>query len=129
LAWAPIAKDIQTQLSALLSERFIEQTPHSNLIRLPVYLQAIEARLQRAGGRFDFDATARRELEGFLQALMPYWPEYPNPPMHAEAANVRWLLEEYRISLFAQHLGTQGKVSNKRINQLLADLRTQRAAR
>ena len=129
MAWAPIAKDIQTQLTALLSERFIEQTPHSNLLRLPVYLQAIEARLERAGGRFDFDATARRELEGFVQALMPYWPEYPNPPMHAEAANVRWLLEEYRISLFAQHLGTQGKVSNKRINQLLADLRTQRAAR
>ncbi len=129
LAWAPIAKDIQGQLTALLSERFIEQTPHSNLLRLPVYLQAIEARLERAGGRFDFDATARRELEGFVQALMPYWPEYPNPPTHAEAAQVRWLLEEYRISLFAQHLGTHGKVSNKRINQLLSDLRTQRAAR
>ena len=128
LAWAPIAQDINHQLSSLLNPEFIEQTPVDALLRFPVYLSAIESRLERAGGRFDFDAQARRELQAFHKALEPYWPEYPRAPMHAGAAAVRWLLEEYRVSLFAQHLGTQGKVSAKRINQMLADLRTQRVS-
>jgi len=42
-------------------------------------------------------------------------------PVPAELADVRWLLEELRVSLFAQQLGTAQKVSEKRILQLLAD--------
>lgn len=126
IAWMPVVQDVQAQLSALLNPEFIERTPWQNLTRFPVYLAAIETRLDRVGGRFEFDAQARRELEGFQRALEPYWPEYPLPPTHPDAAQVRWLLEEYRISLFAQHLGTQGKVSSKRVTQALSDLKTQR---
>ena len=128
LAWAPIAQDVNAQLGSLLNPEFIERTPVAQLLRFPVYLGAIESRLERAGGRFDFDAQARRELQAFHKALEPYWSEYPLPPSHPGVAGVRWLLEEYRISLFAQHLGTKGKVSPKRINQLLTDLRTQRVS-
>ena len=126
LAWMPVIQDVKGQLSALLNPEFIERTPWPNLVRMPVYLAAIETRLERVGGRFDFDAQARRELDGYHQALLPYWPEHPLPPENPATASVRWLIEEYRVSLFAQHLGTQGKVSAKRIQQALGELKTQR---
>lgn len=128
LTWLEIGQDIDQQLSVLLHPQFIMDTPLDRLSRFEVYLAAIELRLERAGGRFEFDRQSRRELAAWDQALRAYWPEYPMNPKDPVAQEMRWLIEEYRVSLFAQQLGTQGKVSGKRLDSLLAQLRTQRAS-
>ena len=126
LAWLDVGKDVNQQLAGLLNPSFIWDTPADNLARYEVYLNAIEMRLERLGGRFEFDRGARRELDAWLDAIKPYWSEYPLNPVEPSVASFRWLLEEYRVSLFAQQLGTQGKVSGKRLDGLLSDIRTRR---
>lgn len=127
LAWLEIAQDVEQQLSFLLHPGFLLDTPTEWLERLPAYLTAIQKRLDRAGGRFEHDRQARRELHAYWDELTRLWPNAPFSAIRPEVLELRWLLEEYRISLFAQELGTYKKVSSKRINQLLAEAKTKRS--
>jgi ATP-dependent helicase HrpA len=62
---------------------------------------------------------AVQELERAYRARLESWP--PGRPVPASLREVPWLLEELRVSHFAQGLGVKGQVSSKRIRRALAD--------
>jgi ATP-dependent helicase HrpA len=114
LANHPLAPTIKLQLAELVFPGFINLTPHRYLLRLPIYLQAIPLRLTKYWQNPKRDQQLAEEIEQF-------WHAYSKLKKSAspEATEFRWLLEEYRISAFAQSLKTLVPISAKRLKQLL----------
>ena len=108
--------DVDEQLAHLMFRGFVHATPDEALDNYPRYLAALRVRLEklRRGGAGD-----SRKLAG----ITPLWQRFTaRAAGHAmrgrrdpELAHYRWMLEEYRISLFAQELGTVLRVSPKRL--------------
>jgi len=120
-----IAFDVRQQLAELTPAGFLTATPWRWLQRYPKYFQAIEQRLQKAcGGGHVRDRT-------LAQQIKPLWENYLELAARHRAQHVyseqlesfRWLLEEFRISLFAQQLGTAVPVSAKRLQKSWDELR------
>ena len=117
---APLA-DAREQLANLVYRGFVSVTGIHQLRRLPIYLQGIThrvAKLQENPGR---DRVWLTEIEDATALYTKAGGSLPLAP--AAAPNIRrarWLLEELRISLFAQHLGTAEPVSVQRITKALA---------
>ncbi len=124
LAMMHALSDIQEQLDHLVYKGFVSATPEARLEELPRYLQALERRLDRLERDPDKDRSA-------LNAVRPWWERYRERREQHERKGVsdpalqrfRWLLEEYRVSLFAQELGTREKVSDKRLAEAWRDVR------
>ena len=116
--WLQSLADIGSQLEHLVYPGFIVMTPASAFAELPRYLNAIDRRLDK------LEQNPTRDLE-LLKQIEPHWRRYldligsaDNTPAVLDALqNYRWLLEEYRVSLYAQTLGTRGKVSVARLEQ------------
>jgi len=114
--WMPSVFDLRVQLDALVFRGFLQQVPFAHLKDYPRYLKAAKQRtdkLTRAAGR---DQERLRELT----PLLDKWRERNAAASAAGRQDVRldevrWLLEELRVSLFAQQLGTAEPVSVKRI--------------
>lgn len=108
---------LEQQLDHLIYKGFILDTPYEWLLRIPVYLQALEQRLIKI--------KLSREKDKMLSAeLKPYWDWCvkildSNKPylLDPEFIYFRWMLEEFRVSLFAQSLKTKIPVSRKRIEE------------
>jgi ATP-dependent helicase HrpA len=112
--------DVRRQLERLLPPRFLSETPKEALGHLPRYLSAIEIRIDRLShGRLEYDRKCMAELLGrwnrCFTALELILKDGKDPPV--ELLEHRWLLEEYRVSLFAQELGTTRTVSAKRVDE------------
>ena len=117
---AETAESIQTQLVWLTCPGFPRTTPLASLRRYACYLKGIAIRLQRArvGRSADLVKEAR---------FAPWWTRYrdalqdrsPARPSPESLERLRWLLEEFRISVFAQELRTAEPVSEKRLESLL----------
>lgn len=111
--------DIREQLSHLIYPGFISATSPERLEQLPRYLQAIIRRLEKLSA----DPGRDRSL---LAAVRPHWERWlaraeQHTHKHIEDETLdafRWLLEEYRVSLFAQELGTAQPVSEQRLWRL-----------
>jgi len=116
--------DLDRQLAGLVHRRFVATTPRAALQHLPRYLEGALRRLEkleRAPGR-DRERVARVERQQErLEARRRSHRErgIRDPELDA----YRWLLEEFRISLFAQELGTTAPVSEKRLEQQWAKVR------
>lgn len=113
-----VKTDVQSQLDNLLGENFLRVTDITRLTEFPRYLNAIESRLSKAPhmGARDADNTV---------LYLSYWRRFEELREYGEVPNqtldnLRWMLEEFRVSLFAQNLGTKVPVSAKRIEQLIA---------
>jgi len=116
LAWLPVFEDIDVQLALLFEPGFIAATPWPWLQQYPRYLRAIEMRLEKLRGFFQRDRELGRELQPLQRQLVELLERAPRCLVESEAASrYRWLLEEYRVSLFAQTLGTLEPVSAKRL--------------
>jgi len=118
-AAANAVADANSQLAMLLSPDFIESIPHPWLGHLPRYLKAMARRLGRlpAEARRDEELAARvRPLVGALLSLRAQ--SAGNGP-RPELAQLRWMLEEFRVSLFAQDLKTTIRVSEQRLAEQL----------
>jgi ATP-dependent helicase HrpA len=117
LAWAHAHRDLKDQLNELFHAGFLLDVPADWLQRYPRYLEAIDQRLERLGGRIGQDRSAVNELETFREQYQrragdrPLW-QQPEP-----LVTFRFMLEEYRVSLFAQQLGTRVSVSPKRLRK------------
>lgn len=108
---------IERQLKALLHDQFIAQTPADWLGRYPVYCQGMLARIERLQGNVSRDAQDESIVEDLFVQFQSAMAKRAFP---SEALkSVRWMLEELRLSLFAQRLKTLGKVSPKRIQKLI----------
>ena len=114
-AAAPAAADIRAQLAWLVPAGFLLVTPWERLKEFPRYLHAIEQRLEKLGR----DARRDAQLAAEIAPLETRYRERVKaerglkPPADDE---FRWLLEEFRVSLFAQQLKTRVPVSARRLN-------------
>jgi len=119
----PVLNDIKQQLAELIHPHYLSQTEEEWLQQYPRYLEAIEIRLEKYRRDLRQQCLLSDQLGQFWQAYKSKAEEYRArhecPP---ELRRFRWLLEEYRVSLFAQQLGTRQTVSDKRLRQALAEL-------
>jgi len=117
-AWPDARRDIDAQLQRLLAAGFMRDTPAPWLAQLPRYLKAVRTRIERLPGQYPKDQSHTLQLQA-LAALL--WEAAARQPglllLSEEAAHYRWLLEEFRVSLFAQNLGTRQAVSAKRLQE------------
>lgn len=109
-------EDIQQQLNDLMYKNFVAQTPYQWLARMPVYLKAIQIRLNKMGNNIAKEQQYTQELGLYRSQYQQHLQQRPHCQHHL--SDFRWLLEEYRISLFAQELKTIQTVSNKRLEKL-----------
>ncbi|MBN9191906.1 ATP-dependent RNA helicase HrpA [Microbacterium sp.] len=114
--------DVKAQVAALVFPGFVARTGIARLVHLPRYLQGAVLRLQ---GLADNPGRDRQRMSEFERGAAIYAEAggVLPPPADAPAALVhaRWLLEEYRISLFAQTLGTAEPVSLQRIQRAVKE--------
>ncbi|WP_122517303.1 ATP-dependent RNA helicase HrpA [Pseudomonas viridiflava] len=118
LAQAVALNDIKAQLGKLVYPGFVRETPAQWLKEMPRYLKAIEMRLEKLPGQLQKDRVWSIELAGL-------WAQYQaradkhrqEGKRDPELAVYRWWMEEYRVSLFAQQLGTKMPVSDKRLSK------------
>jgi len=118
LAQAVALNDIKLQLSNLVYPSFVRETPAEWFKELPRYLQAIEQRFDKLGSQLQKDRVWSGELNGcwaqYQTRLGKHIKEGKRDP---QLLLYRWMLEEYRVSLYAQQLGTKMAVSDKRLNK------------
>ncbi|WPC03970.1 ATP-dependent RNA helicase HrpA [Pseudomonas benzenivorans] len=118
LAQAMALNDIKQQLANLVYPGFVRETPGEWLKELPRYLKAIEQRLDKVGSQVQRDRVWTGELtacwEQYQARLAKHGQEGKRDP---NLQLYRWMLEEYRVSLFAQQLGTKMAVSDKRLSK------------
>jgi len=110
------AADILSQLQDLMYPGFVSDIDLDRLKRYPRYLQGIELRLKA------IELDPKRDWDR-VQQLAPFWERYLDHlgegNWYTESCDrYRWAVEEYRIQLFAQALGTAEKVSPKRLEEL-----------
>jgi len=118
LSQAVALNDIKQQLGNLVYPGFVRETPAVWFKELPRYLRAIELRLEKLGSQVQKDRVWSGELANL-------WAQYKaRADKHAQEgkrdeqlALYRWWLEEYRVSLFAQQLGTKVPISDKRLSK------------
>ncbi|MDD9957897.1 MAG: ATP-dependent RNA helicase HrpA [Gammaproteobacteria bacterium] len=111
-------QDVEQQLDNLVTEKLFSETSIEILSQFPRYLKAIETRMDKAPhlGRKDKENT---------ELLASYWHTLQelralhNPQKRQDLIQFRWMLEEFRVSLFAQSLGTSMPVSIKRLEKQL----------
>jgi ATP-dependent helicase HrpA len=123
---AASVSDMRTQLGALVHPGFVTTTGATRLADVVRYVRAVERRLDALAVdpvRDRRRMAPLRELEDEFDGLLAALPPGEFPP---EAGAVRWLLEELRVSVFAQQLGTAPGVSERRIRQELARLAAHR---
>jgi ATP-dependent helicase HrpA len=116
-----VADDIAAQLQRLIGKRFVVQTPWAALQHLPRYLKAIVLRLDKLRADPARDAARMAELRPLEQRYTRRVAEQRGAP-DARLDEYRWLLEELRVSFFAQELRTPQPVSVKRLDKLWAQL-------
>ncbi len=114
--------DAKGQLAGLVFPGFISTTGLARLAHVPRYLRGAKERLD---GLVDNPGRDRQRMTEYERAAEVYAEAGGSIPLPSGAApaltRTRWLLEEYRISLFAQHLGTAEPVSLPRIQKALRE--------
>ncbi|WP_232023362.1 ATP-dependent RNA helicase HrpA [Thiomicrorhabdus aquaedulcis] len=119
--WLASVADIKAQLDALVAKDFVRTVPDEWFKQIPRYLKAIQIRLQKIDLDPSKDQLAIRQLMPVLNAYnaLANEPAYYNQPGLVE---LRWLIEELRISLFAQPMKTLMPISIARLEQKLKAL-------
>lgn len=118
LTHAVALNDIKQQLGNLVYPGFVRDTPAIWLKELPRLLKAVELRLEKLPSQVQKDRVWSGELSNlwaqYQARLNKHGQEGKRDP---QLEAYRWLLEEYRVSLFAQQLGTTVPVSDKRLSK------------
>jgi ATP-dependent RNA helicase HrpA len=116
--WPDTREDINAQLRGLINGAFLRDTPAAWLGQYPRYMKALGLRLERLSGQYAKDQKHTELLQSLAAPLAAALQERPGLLLLcADAMQYRWMLEELRVSLFAQNLGTRQAVSAKRLQQ------------
>ncbi|MFD1245003.1 DUF3418 domain-containing protein [Paralysiella testudinis] len=113
----PLAHTLRHQLEALIYPGFAHTTPWQQWPRLPIYLQAMQKRMEK----YSPNPARDQAREADVQELLAMWQEKvdallkQNQPPSDGLMGFRWQIEELRVSLFAQELKTPMPVSLKRL--------------
>ncbi len=106
---------MERDLAVLLAPDFLRTTPYAQLAQFPRYLKAMKLRADRWRQNPAKDAERAVQLAPYLAALNR---------MGTGAGALRWLVEEFRVSLFAQELGTAEPVSAVKLERAFAAVQT-----
>ncbi|WP_051278013.1 ATP-dependent RNA helicase HrpA [Solimonas flava] len=109
--WPLSAADMQAQLASLFGADFVLAIPDPQWPRVALYLRALQVRLERLPQKPVRDEDLTKQLAPFAEKL----PDLAQP--------ARWLLEEWRIALFAQELKAVGRPSPQALREALAQPR------
>ncbi|GAB6141443.1 ATP-dependent RNA helicase HrpA [Methylosoma difficile] len=113
-----LAKDLNEQLDLLIYAGFIRHTPYEHLKAIPRYLKAAQYRLDK----YDNNLQKSQEIS---RCCLRFWKDIEKnakkPRRFPEQDPYRWMLEEYRVSLYAQQLKTPYPVSGKRLDKAWAE--------
>ncbi len=116
--------DVRDQLAELMPSGFVYATPEGRLPHLRRYLKAAQLRIGKAQLNPAADDALAWQVQDVAEKIAAARRKAADrtydPAVARTLDDARWMLEELRVSLFAQQLGTQGKVSAKRIEKLLA---------
>ncbi|KRE97464.1 ATP-dependent RNA helicase HrpA [Nocardioides sp. Soil774] len=120
LVTLPALTDMRAQVGRLMAPGFIGEAGVARLRDYPRYLAAVAHRRERLDGQVARDRQLMDQLAGLQEAWLHAVAALPDgQPQPAHLREARWLLEEYRVSLFAQQLGTATKVSDQRIRKVM----------
>ena len=115
--------DIKAQLSWLIYPGFVQKSGYDRLPDLLRYLQAVDKRIDKLAQDVNRDRAAMLRVEQVLQAYQQLLAKLPkSKPISDEVAEIRYMIEELRVSLFAQQLGTKYQVSDKRILGIIGNV-------
>jgi ATP-dependent helicase HrpA len=115
---------MQKDLAVLVPKRFLDYTPWDQIPELPRYLKAMAIRAERAAVNPTKDQERQKQLQPYIEAWQKWAAQKPNDPAElALLREFRWLVEEFKVSLFAQELGTKKPVSARRLDEFLRNHR------
>ena len=115
--------DMKSQISGLIYQGFVQKSGYARLPDLLRYLQAIDKRMDKLAQDVNRDRAAMLRVEQVQQAYQQLLAKLPkSKPISDEVAEIRYMIEELRVSLFAQQLGTKYQVSDKRVLNLISQL-------
>jgi ATP-dependent helicase HrpA len=124
MALLPALSDMKAQLERLVHPGFVSEAGPDQLRRYPTYLRALSLRreaLDQGGAAVNRDRALMDRIIELQQAYLHQVAALPaGRPPGAALRRARWMLEEYRVSLWAQQLGTAYPVSDERIRKVLA---------
>ncbi|XID75803.1 ATP-dependent RNA helicase HrpA [Alkanindiges sp. WGS2144] len=112
--------DIEDQLDGLQLADFVYQIDSTHWQEYPRYLKALNTRLERLPNNLKKDTEGVVQIDPFMEKLLKFMDkkQLPKNPQQQNAfEEFRWLLEEWRISLFAQPMKTRVPVSQKRLEK------------
>jgi ATP-dependent helicase HrpA len=118
-------KEQREQLARLVPETFVQLYSTDRFVHLVRYLKAIEIRAQRAFVNFEKDQAKAEEIGLFIAGLNTMLKDLglgASPAKRAAVEEYFWLIEEYKVSLFAQELKTAAPVSKKRLEKKLKEI-------
>jgi ATP-dependent helicase HrpA len=114
------ANSLANELAALMPPRFLEHVSFDRLAHLPRYLKALLLRAERAALNPGKNQERLRQLAPYEDALKKLTAQARRTSeARRELETFRWMVEEFKVSIFAQELGTAMPVSPKRLNQQL----------
>jgi ATP-dependent helicase HrpA len=123
-AFQHAVSDAQSQLDDLVVPDFLTATPWQWLTHVPRYFRAVHLRFDKLRSSLDRDRRHTEEIAARLAAFREHTEQHPETTVpDPELIHYRWMLEEYRVSLFAQELGTSLPVSAKRLDRQWAKIR------
>ena len=126
LALLNTLQQVREHAAELVFDGFVAATPAEQLTHLPRYLKALALRVEKAESSPTQDAALAYQVAEASAVVDRARERSASAPPDAEREAVlveaRWMLEELRVSLFAQTLGTSRKVSLQRISKLVAKL-------
>jgi ATP-dependent helicase HrpA len=116
LSWAEAVSDMREQLDHLVYPGVLTQTPYQWLQHLPRYLRAIELRVEKLSYSPDKDRQRLSDIARLWDNCRKRWERNTERGLYdPELEKFRWMLEELRVSQFAQELKTSLPVSLKRL--------------
>ena len=116
-------RGLDADLERLLPDDFLARVPFHRLSHLIRYLKAVEVRAERAATDPRKDAQKAELIAVYQNQLEKLAGETNSPERAAQIEELRWMLEEYRVSVFAQELGTAHPISPKRLDKKVEQIR------
>jgi ATP-dependent helicase HrpA len=114
--------DIEAQVSRLFMPTTISRMSCEQIEQYPRYIRAIEVRLEKLPMQVSKDRQWLEEIQSFVERVSDYDTSLFSRALTMDLESYQWALEEYRVSLFAQQLGTKIPISAKRLDKIWQQL-------
>ncbi|TYT74992.1 ATP-dependent RNA helicase HrpA [Desulfobotulus mexicanus] len=113
-------EEMDKEMQRLIPENFVKLYSSERIMHFPRYLKAMVIRIQRASEDFSKDARKQTEIKPYENALKEILSElspHVSEEKKNEVENLFWMIEEFKVSVFAQEVGALGPISAKRLKE------------